>query len=254
MSIYNVIYPPIKESFIQDDNYLINSKIMKLKENLSSLRYKHAMPSKINKNSKIEEEISIASNNEEEEEEDLKMTDEFLEDLIKVPCPISKSKIIAIISNFIRKSKLIEKLESEYQSDKKADLNNLSILCAENFTYNELKKGEIIFKIGEFGNRFYFILKGFISILKLKEKKNVKMSYYQYFNYCMQLYKENEIYILEETLKKNEKKIPFVSIENMLKINQMFFRKKLYEYINKDLLPNNRLLLNYFDINNQKIE
>ena len=149
ISIYKLLYPPIKESFIQDENNTINNKILKLKEDLPLLRYKKS--SKTNKNFKIDEEISLMSN---DEEEDLKMTDEFLADLIKVPCPISKTKIIAIVSNFIRKSKLIGKLESEYQSDKKADLNNLSVLCAEHLTYKELKKGEVIFKIGEFGYHF----------------------------------------------------------------------------------------------------
>ena len=249
ISIYKLLYPPIKESFIQDENNTINNKILKLKEDLPLLRYKKS--SKTNKNFKIDEEISLMSN---DEEEDLKMTDEFLADLIKVPCPISKTKIIAIVSNFIRKSKLIGKLESEYQSDKKADLNNLSVLCAEHLTYKELKKGEVIFKIGEFGNRFYFILKGFISILKLKEKSHVIMSYNQYYNYCIKLYRENETYILEETLKKNDQKIPFGSIENLLAINKIIFRKKLYENLNKDLLSNTKLLLSFFDINEQNLE
>ena len=251
ISIYKSLYPPIKESFILDENNAVNNKILKLNDELPLLRYKNTISSKNLKN--IEDEISIILNEEEEEEEDLKMTDKFLEDLIKVPCPISKSKIIAIISNFIRKSKLIEKLESEYQSDKKADLNNLSILCAENLSYMELKKGEVIFKIGEFGNRFYFILKGFISILKLKEKPMIRMSYYQYFNYCIKLLKDKETYILEETLKKNYKKIPF-TFEILLKIYKIIFQKKLYENLNKDVLYNNKLLLPFFSVHEQNIE
>ena len=256
--IYKSLYPPIKESFIFDDNTAINNKILRLNQELPLLRYKNAISSKnMNVLKKVNEDNeNNTSNNEEEEEEEeeeLKMTDTFLNDLIKVPCPISKSKIIAIISNFIRKSKLIEKLENEYQSDKKADLNHLSILCTENLTYKELKKGEVLFKIGEIGNRFYFILKGFISILKLKEN-SVKMSYYEYFNYCIKLLKENEIYILEETIKKNNKKIPYDTIDNLTKINKLLFQKKLYENINRQVIINNNLLLRFFSINEQKLE
>ena len=253
--IYKSLYPPVKESFFFEENNTINNKILRLSQDLPNLRYKKASSLKTI-NTKKEDDI-ISKNEEEkeeEEEEDLKMTDKFLEDLIKVPCPISKSKIIAIISNFIKKSKLIEKLENEYQSDKKADLNNLSIVCTEHLSFIELKKGEVLFKIGEIGNKFYIILKGFISILKPKEIYMVKMSYYQYFNYCIQLLKENEIYILEETIKKNVNKIPFDSIETLKKMYKLIFQKKLYENINKQLIANTKFLLNFFDINEQKIE
>ena len=253
ISIYKSLYPPVKDNFFFEDNTTINNKILKLNQEQPNLRYKNAKSSKNINNKKAEDDIS-SINEEEEEAEDLKMTDKFLDDLIKVPCPISKSKIIAIISHFIRKSKLIEKLESEYQSDKKADLNNLSISCAENLSYMELKKGEILFKIGEMGNRFYFILRGFISILKLKEIFMVKISYYHYFNYCIKLLKENEIHILEETLKKNNAKIPYESIDNLVKIYKIVFQKKLYENITKQIITNNNLLLNFFSLNEQKLE
>ena len=250
IKIYKILYPPIKESFTEENN-INNNKILKLKQETPDLRYKKAASLKNNTLLKDEE---IESKNIELNEEELEMNDKFLDDLIKVPCPISKSRKIAIISNFIRKSKLIEKLENEYQSDKKADLNNLSILCAENLSFIELKKGEVVFKIGEIGDKFFFVLKGFVSILKLKEKNMIRMSYYDYFNYCIKLLKENEIYILEETLKANFKKIPFKSIEIITKLYKLIFKKKLYENINRQVLYNNKVLTNYFSLHEQKIE
>ena len=122
LQIYKTLYPPIKESFIFEDNNIINNKILRLNQDSPNLRYKKAKTLRFSTTPKEDDIISKndEEKEEEEEEEDLKMTDKFLEDLIKVPCPISKSRIIAIISNFIRKSKLSEKLENEYQSDKKA--------------------------------------------------------------------------------------------------------------------------------------
>jgi CRP-like cAMP-binding protein len=70
--------------------------------------------------------------------------------------------------NFIKNSKLIKKLESE-TSDKKSDMQNLVFNCAKNLGYVKLEKGKVLFRIGDIGDKFYFILKGKISVLKLKE-------------------------------------------------------------------------------------
>ena len=256
--IFDSLYPPIKESFVFDENNEINNNILKLNRNSSvpKLRYKNALSSKTN-NLYILNEFENGKTspiNEEEEDEDLKITDQFLEDLLKIPCPISKAKIISIISHFIKKSKLIEKIENEYQSDKKADLNNLSILCAENLSYIDLKKGDILFKIGEEGNKFFIIFKGIVSILKLKEVPFFKMSFYEYFNYCIQLLKNNEIFILEELLKKNYSKVLLNSIEDLEKLCKIMFQKKLYENVQKQLILNVNHLLQFFSAYDQSPE
>lgn len=256
--IFDTLYPPIKESFIFDENNEINNNTLKLNRNSThpQLRYKNVLSSKIN-NLYMSDEFEngkASLNNDEEEDEDLKVTDQFLEDLLKIPCPISKAKIISVISHFIRKSKLIEKIEHEYQSDKKADLNNLSILCAENLSYIDLKKGGILFRIGEEGNKFFIILKGIVSILKLKEVPFVKMSFYEYFNYCIKLLKDNEIFILEELLKKNHSKVPLNSIEDLEKICRIMFKKKLYENVKKQLILNVQHLLQFFSVYDQSPE
>ena len=239
--IFDSLYPPIKESFVFDEFNEINNNILKLNRNSSrpQLRYKNALSSKINNIYMIDEFENGKTSpiNEEEEDEDLKVTDQFLEDLLKVPCPISKARIISIVSHFIRKSKLIEKIENEYQSDKKADLNNLSILCAENLSYIDLKKGGILFKIGEEGNKFFIIFKGIVSILKLKEIPIVKMTFFEYFNYCIKLLKDNEIFILRKEnstlknfIKKNEEEIN--DIKEKYKKEKEKFEKKIKKFKN----------------------
>ena len=174
------------------------------------------------------------------------MSDEFLRLLTRNPCPIEKTKITNIISNFINSSKLISKLEHEYQSEKKMDSFNLCVLCAEHFAYMDLLKGGILFKIGEIGDRFYFILKGKISILKLKELQNVKMTLFRYINYCMFLLKQKEFHILNEVLKNNNNLVNFSSIEDMKKIYKILFMKILYHKLLNDRISNFETLKNIF--------
>ena len=254
--MFESLYPPIKDHFVFDEVNEINNNILQISRDNPDIRYKKRLSIKniINiidetRSKDINKIISKFNN-----DDDLKLTDEFLEDLLKIPCPISKERKIRVISNFIRNSKLIKKIEDEYQSDKKADLNNLSILCAENLFYTDLKKGSILFKIGELGNKFYIILKGTITILKLKEIPKVRMSFSQYFNYCVKLLKEKEIYILEEMLRKNFDKMPLASTEDLERLCKIMFKKKLFENLSKQLICNNNLLLLFFSTHDYKLE
>ena len=97
------------------------------------------------------------------------MDNDFLDSLLQRKTSLDRNKIINTIIQFIRNSKLIEKLESEFHSDKKSDLDLLIRSCARNLNYKKLNKGEVLFKIGDMGDRFYFILNGKVNILKLKQ-------------------------------------------------------------------------------------
>ena len=230
--IYKKIYPPLRDLFIYDENNEINNNLLKIKTKISKV-YK--------KTNFLHQEI-----NEDEEE----MNEEFLNDLVKNPCPLSKAKVIGRISKFIEKSKLIEKLESEYQSDKKIASNSLSRICSEKLTYIELQPGEVIFKIGEPGDKFYFILNGNVSILKLKELSDIFMTYIQYINYCMFLINSKEEYILNEVIKANDKLLNISSIEDIKTINKIIFMRQITEKINKYILNNNHLKI-FFQQNGQ---
>ena len=230
--IYKKIYPPLKDIFIYDEDNEINNNLLKIKSKISKL------PKKTNFLDEMESD---------------EMTEEFLSDLVKNPCPISKTKIINIVSKFIQKSKLIEKLESDYQSDKKIESNSLSRICAEKLNYIEMKQGEIVFKIGDSGDKFYFILSGNVSILKLKELQGVEMTYIQYIKYCIFLLNLNEEYILNEVIKINDSVLNISSIEDIKSINKLIFMRKLTEKINKSILNNNHLTI-YFEQNGQKFE
>ena len=230
--IYHKIYPPLKDVFIYDENNEINNNLLKIK-------------TKVNKGSKKGIFLMEADNDE--------MTEEFLIDLVKDPCPLSKKKIVDVVSKFIQKSTLIEKLEADYQSEKKLPSNSLSLLCAERLNYIELKPGEIVFKIGDTGDNFYFILSGNISILKLMEIPNIQMTFIQYIQYCVFLLNNNEEYLLNEVIKANHSILNLSSIEDIKTINKIIFMRKLAENINKTILNNNHLK-NFFIKNSQKFE
>ena len=89
ITIINTLYPKIKdETFFDEINS--NSKILRLEKEKSNLR---------------KEELSM----EEFEKKKLEITDKFLQDLVKDPCPLSKANIIEVVSSFIRNSTLIFK-------------------------------------------------------------------------------------------------------------------------------------------------
>lgn len=116
LPFYMKLYPPLESITQVQPNF---RNLLKLK--LSS------------KNSKD------LSGNEVEEDE---LTQDFLDELIKPSCNLPKTKIIEVISKYILKSKLIEKIEDENKfSKKKIDPQELSALCAKNLY--------ILYQIGE---------------------------------------------------------------------------------------------------------
>ena len=96
---------------------------------------------------------------EEKENTDI-LSENFLKELVKKPCTLDKSLIIRVMTDFIQSSPLIQKLQKDAQMDKKVENNELSKMGAANLSYMELKKGQVLFRIGDNGDRFYFILSG----------------------------------------------------------------------------------------------
>ena len=234
LSMVSPLYPPIRdESFFDENND--NSKILRLAKETKNIRKESITLEELNKKK-------------------LEMNDDFLQDLVKDPCPLPRINIINSVSLFIRNSTLIEKLESSYKWKNEEELTSLCNLISKNLSYEKYNKGDILFKIGEIGNKFYFILKGYISILKLKEIHMAKMSYNQYFNFCIKLLKNRELHILEETLKKNSHFIPIKDIEQLQKLYIIIFKKKLYENILSGFLYNNTSLSNFFQANGENLE
>ena len=176
--IYMNLYPPVLENIDYDSS-------------LKVLKYSNSIKKDITDESLDDKENCT-----------YEMDNDFLESLLQRKTNLDRIKIINTISKFIRNSKLIQKLESEFRSDKKSDLDLLVRSCAKNLNFKKLSKGEILFKIGEIGDRFYFILNGKVNILKLKELKDIYLTYVEYLQYLIFLIDSKEEYILNEVTKK----------------------------------------------------
>ena len=227
---YMRLYPPI-ESSVQPKINLRN--LLKIKNN--------------SKNSIKNELLGI----EKVEEED-PLNKQFLDELVNPSCKISKAKIEEVVSNYIIKSKLIEKIEDENKITKKINPTELSSLCAKKFTYMLVKRGDNIFKMGETGDKFYFILKGKVNILKLKEIPNLYMSIMEYLQYCVFLIENNENYLFQEVIRKNYDILQVTNAEEVLSLYIISFKKSLYNNIEQHLIYNNELLEEFFNAFNQK--
>ena len=236
----NDLYPPIIENFDDYSNTLskINSKIQKEDQdeienlfipNLKCINFFDEKPQ---------------SNT---------ITHKFLSNLIKNPCPLSKNKITRTVSKFIKNSELIEKLSKEYQSDKKTALSELSIMCADKLSYISLKKGEILFRIGDAGDKFYIILSGCVNILKLTTKQKL-MTYVEYLQYCIFLLEHNENFIFNQVITNNYKIFPLSNSEDAYTVYKIYFMKLLSQQINRKNITNNQQLKNFFKLYNQNLE
>ena len=179
------------------------------------------------------------------------MNEEFLESLLQRKSHFDKNKTINTMCNFIRNSKLIKKLEGDNTSDKKMDMETLVVNCAKSLGYVKLEKGEVLFKIGDIGDKFYFILSGKINILKLKELKKIFMTNVEYLQYCMFLIDNKEDYILNEVFKKNKKTLDITNTEDIIRLYRIVFIKILREKIISHSITTNEQLLNFFSLYNQ---
>ena len=160
------------------------------------------------------------------------LTKEFLEELIKTPNTIPKVKILDIVSKALQNSKLIEKMEDDNKNTKKLNKEDLSIACAKKFAFKKFKKGEIIFRIGDDGDKFYYVLHGKTNILKIREIPNIYMSIIEYINYCIFLLKEGENYLFQEVIRINYKILKVSSEEEIITLFRIWFKISLIGQVN----------------------
>ena len=102
-----------------------------------------------------------------------------------------------------------------------------------------MEQNEVLYKVGDNDNRLFFILSGRIQLLKLKELPNVQMTNLEYLNYCKYLYKNNEMYILNEVINYNHRILPFMSEEEVMFVSKIYFQLELMDKINRHTLKNN---------------
>ena len=106
------------------------------------------------------------------------------------------------IIKYLTITKLGKYFKEEFEQ--KEIYEKLITFCGVEMRYKSFKKGETIFKIGEFPDNFYMILFGKVDILK-PFSKNIWLTGYQYFCYLMGLKKSNEKYLFYLSIQENMK-------------------------------------------------
>ena len=154
------------------------------------------------------------------------------------------------IANLIKKSKFAKKIEND--SELEETINTLSITIAKNLSFMKVENNNILFHIGESDNKLYFIIKGRITELKVN-KYNIEISFEAYISYLIELKRNNEIFILNEVLSANNEEAPIKSIDDIEKIYNVIFKKKLIEKISLEKISNNKELEEFFKQYNQEI-
>ena len=258
--IYLDIYPELNKQiengetqeiyYFQANKSVSNISIQKIKLD-SEKKTTLEKTKKAIKECNEEENSHYISEKSEKDEEEYIIDNEFLATLTNNRSNLNEGKLVNTISKFIRNSKLMQKLEEE--CDNKEDINNLSYLCAKQLAYTKIHKGEILFRIGEVGDRFYFILNGKISILKPKTF-NYDMLFHEYMNYCYFLFKNNENYLLSKVLEDNYESFPILATDDVEKIHDILFKQTICDKITNEEISKNVELIKLFNEFHKKFE
>ena len=182
------------------------------------------------------------------------LTKKFLEELVKISNISHKVKLVEIISKVVKNSKLMEKIEDDHKNPRKINPDELSMACAKKFTFKKYNKGEIIFRIGDDGDKFYYILGGKATILKIREIPNIFLSIVEYINYCIYLLKAKEKYLFQEVIRKNYEVLKVTSEEEITTLYRILFKGSLINNVNQHLVYNNKTLEDFFDSNDQEMK
>ena len=188
------------------------------------------------------------------DKEELILTKEFLEKLVKNPNSISKSKINEIVTKALKTSKLIGKVEDNNKTNKILNEEDLCNACAQKFRFKKVNRGEIIFRIGDDGDKFYYILKGRVNILKIREIPNIYMSIIEYIKYCIFLINIGENYLFQEVIRRNNNILRVTSDEEIFILFRIWFKTELINEINQHLIDDEKTLEDFFKSYEQKLE
>lgn len=127
-------------------------------------------------------------------------TQKILVSLMKDP-NVRTAKDLEIIKEFLENSDLANKFKSDNLN--KESLDKMLAMCSQKVRYSNLDKRKILFRIGDTGDNFYLIVSGKIGILKPVARKT-QLTGFEYFRYLMNLYQNNEKYLLNMTIEENK--------------------------------------------------
>ena len=142
----------------------------------------------------------------------------------------------------------MDKIKKEFQTDNNEPPENLCLTIAQNMSYIEYKRNKSIYKVGDNGDKLYFIIKGKVNIYK-PVKIKTKMTFKDFLLYCLLLNKYKEDFLLNKIFNTYFKIIPIMFIEEIKKTFNILFKMELTEKIVKKKILNNRELKSFFEDN-----
>lgn len=174
------------------------------------------------------------------------LLEKFLESISKPPANRSFIELTHIMK-YLEKTELMDKLKKENLSN--ISYMNLMHSCSLYIESQYVKKGEVLFKIDDIGDKFYIVLQGCIAILKPNEQLE-SMFIEEYIGYLIKLHKNKETYLLIKNIKLNYDYVPISDFEEIINI---IFRRTLMKLL-KDMKPNLTVIENLFEKYNKKFE
>ena len=179
------------------------------------------------------------SENKEKRHDFYELNKEFLFALVQPTFILDKQKMLFTIGHLIKQSKLSQKIIG--QLEREENINTLSLAIAKNSSFMKIDRNNILYHVGEIDDKFYFIIKGRISQLNANIK-NLKLSFEEYISYLLELQRKKEVHILNEVLTANNKEVEIKSVDDIKKIYNVIFKKKLIEKISLETITNNNEL------------
>jgi CRP-like cAMP-binding protein len=134
------------------------------------------------------------------------------------------------ISKYMTRTDLLEKLKKEKLPED--HLNNILSAISSNIEVTFLTKGQVIFKVDDPGDKFYIILKGRLAILDTREQK-VNTTIDDYYDQLLMLRKGDEKYLFNKTIKANPQVFPITDMNELDKLNELFFKIMLKKRIDE---------------------
>jgi len=125
----------------------------------------------------------------------------------------------------------------------------------KNLKYEFYKKDEFIFRVGNPGEKFYLILNGGITILKIIENEK-SMTGEEFLQKLIILSDENEKHILSKMVELNRDRFKFSNINKLYEFNEMNKKRKLFKILKNNVsfdILNDFIEKNYININSESL-
>ncbi len=107
-----------------------------------------------------------------------------------------------------------------------------------------LKKVLITVNVGEYGDKFYIVLKGSVNVLR-KTEKETEMSFEEYITFLEELRYKQEFFLLTATIQVNKDKFPFAlskSTKEIANIRQNIKIRNTIEIVDEDTFSSENLI------------